>query len=156
MERYPWWEDLGIDRKGSWWGYYGVTPDNSPVIGFNPGTRGWVDACGFSGHGIMHAPATGLAVSELVAKLRPDMLRFAEEIMLLLLDDEGQRFLRVPDWSLRYALAAGVLMDLALEDRIDTDLEQLILIDPTPTGDDILDPALADIAAATETHDARF
>ena len=53
VERYPWWEDLGIDRKGSWWGYYGVTPDNSPVIGFNPGTRGWVDACGFSGHGIM-------------------------------------------------------------------------------------------------------
>ena len=28
---------------------------------------GWIDACGFSGHGIMHAPATGLTVSELVA-----------------------------------------------------------------------------------------
>ncbi len=67
VERYPWWEDLGVDRKGSWWGYYEVTPDNSPVIGFNPDTSAWVDACGFSGHGIMHAPATGLAVSELVA-----------------------------------------------------------------------------------------
>ena len=84
------------------------------------------------------------------------MLRFAEEIMLLLLDDEGERFLRVPDWSLRYALAGGVLMDLALADRIDTDLEKLILVDPTPLGDAILDPALADIAAATETRDARF
>ena len=84
------------------------------------------------------------------------MLRFAEEIMLLLLDDEGERFLRVPDWSLRYALAGGVLMDLAMEDRIDTDLEKLTLVDPTPLGDDILDPVLADIAAATGTHDARY
>ena len=47
-------------------------------------------------------------------------------------------------------------MDLAMEDRIDTDLEKLILVDPTPLGDDILDPVLADIAAATETHDARY
>ena len=84
------------------------------------------------------------------------MLRFAEEIMLLLLDDEGERFLRVPEWSLRYALAGAVLMDLAMENRIDTDLEKLILVDPTPLGDDILDPALADIAASTETRDARF
>ena len=67
VERFPWWEDLGVDRRGSWWGYYGVTPDSSPIIGFNPGARGWIDACGFSGHGIMHAPATGLAVSELIA-----------------------------------------------------------------------------------------
>ena len=74
VERYPWWEDLGVDRQGSWWGYYGVTPDTSPVIGFNPGTRGWVDACGFSGHGIMHSPATGLAVSELVADGRSHTL----------------------------------------------------------------------------------
>ena len=70
VERYPWWEDLGVDRKGSWWGYYEVTPDNSPVIGVNPGAEAWIDACGFSGHGIMHAPATGLAVSELVAEGR--------------------------------------------------------------------------------------
>ncbi len=67
VERFPWWESLGVDRRGSWWGYYGVTPDNSPIIGFNPGARGWIDACGFSGHGIMHAPATGRAVSELIA-----------------------------------------------------------------------------------------
>ena len=83
-------------------------------------------------------------------------LRFAEEIMLLLLDDEGERFLRVPDWSLRYALGGGVLMDLALEDRIDTDLEKLILVDATPVGDALLDPVLAEIANEEGTHDARF
>ena len=50
------------------------------------------------------------------------MLRFAEEIMLLLLDDDGGEFVRVPEWSLQCALAGAVLMDLALENRIDTDL----------------------------------
>ena len=84
------------------------------------------------------------------------MLRFPEELMLLILDDEDGRFARVPDRQLRYALAGGVLMDLALENRIDTDLKQLMLVDATPLGDDLLDPTLADIAAATETHDARF
>ncbi len=83
-------------------------------------------------------------------------MRFAEEMMLLLLDDEGGKFRRVPEWSLRYALGGGVLMDLALEDRIDTDLESLILVDSTPVGDSLLDPLLADIAADTESRDARF
>ncbi len=67
VERFPWWSELGVDRKRSWWGYYAVSPDNSPVIGEHPASEGWIDACGFSGHGISHAPATGLAVSELVA-----------------------------------------------------------------------------------------
>ena len=84
------------------------------------------------------------------------MLRFAEEIMLLLLDDEQEKFVRVPDWSLRYALAGAVLMDLALADRVDTDLEKLVLVDGTPLGDPVLDPVLADITAARGTHDARF
>ena len=65
--RFPWWEELGIDLRGSWWGYYGVSPDNSPIIGYHPDAEKWVDACGFSGHGIMHAPATGVAVAELIA-----------------------------------------------------------------------------------------
>ena len=84
------------------------------------------------------------------------MLRFAEEVMLLLLHDENGRFERVPDWSLGYALGGGVLMDLALENRIDTDLDRLILLDDTPTGDSLLDPTLADIAAAEDKRDARF
>jgi sarcosine oxidase, subunit beta len=67
VDRFPWWAELGIDRKGSWWGYYEVSPDHSPIIGEHPGASGWIDACGFSGHGIMHAPGTGLAVSEIIA-----------------------------------------------------------------------------------------
>ena len=84
------------------------------------------------------------------------MLRFAEELMLLILDDENGKFARVPDRLMRYALAGGVLMDLALENRIDTDLKNLILVDSTPVQDSLLDPTLADIAQATDTKDARF
>jgi len=84
------------------------------------------------------------------------VLRFAEEVMLLLLHDENGRFERVPDWSLGYALGGGVLMDLALEHRIDTDLDNLILVDDTPLGDSLLDSTLADIAAAEDKRDARF
>ncbi len=83
------------------------------------------------------------------------MLRFAEEIILLLLNDEDGSFARVPYWSLNYALSGGVLMDLALENRIDTDLDNLFIIDKTPTGDDLLDPTLAEIAGE-EQRDARF
>ena len=82
-------------------------------------------------------------------------LRFAEEITLLMLNDEDGGFVRVPGWSLQCAYAGAVLMDLALENRIDTDLSKLVLIDPTPVGDDLLDPVLARIAQTMETHDAR-
>jgi hypothetical protein len=77
-------------------------------------------------------------------------------MLLLLLDDEDGRFARVPDWSLGYALAGGVLMDLALENRIDTDPDTLVLIDATPTGEELLDPVLADIADTEQRRDARF
>ena len=83
------------------------------------------------------------------------MLRFPEEVLLLLLNDEDGRFLTVPKWSLDYAMAGGVLMDLALDNRIDTDLEKLALVDATPVGDSLLDPTLADIAAVGD-HPARF
>lgn len=83
------------------------------------------------------------------------MLRFAEEIVLLLLNDDDGRFARVQNISLDYALAGGILMDLALENRIDTDLDNLILIDSTPTGDELLDTTLAEIAGEGG-HDARF
>lgn len=49
-----------------WAGHYEMTPDHNPVIGEHPALGGLVFASGFSGHGLMMSPATGLAVSELV------------------------------------------------------------------------------------------
>ncbi|MCY4632158.1 MAG: GPP34 family phosphoprotein [bacterium] len=83
------------------------------------------------------------------------MVGLVEEIVLLQLRDEGGSFVRVPTWSLRYAVAGAVLMDLAMEDRIDNDLEHLFLIDDTPTGDVLLDSTLAEVAAG-ERNNTRF
>ena len=84
------------------------------------------------------------------------MLRFVEEILLLLLRDDDGKFVNVPQSSMDRAIAGAVLMELAMENRIDTDLENLILVDTTPVGDDLLDPTLAMIAGgAEEQKDAR-
>ena len=83
------------------------------------------------------------------------MLRFAEEIVLLSLRDDDGKFVPVPATSMQHALAAAVLMELALENRIDTDPENLILIDSTPMGDSLLDPTLEMIAAGDQ-RDARY
>ncbi len=84
------------------------------------------------------------------------MLTFPEELMLLLLDDTDGDFLPVAEGAIRYALSGAVLMDLALANRIDTDLDSLTLIDPTPMDDDLLDPALALIVASGERHTPRY
>lgn len=49
-----------------WAGHYEMTPDHNPVLGEHPALAGLVFAAGFSGHGLMMSPATGLVVSELV------------------------------------------------------------------------------------------
>ncbi len=72
-----------------------------------------------------------------------------------MLRDEDGRFEAVPATSMQHALAAAVLMDLSMENRIDTDPDNLILIDSTPVGDSLLDPTLEQIAAG-EQHDARY
>ncbi|WP_420638978.1 GOLPH3/VPS74 family protein [Candidatus Poriferisocius sp.] len=82
------------------------------------------------------------------------MLRFVEEIMLLLLRDDDGKFISIPQSSMDRAVAGAVLMELAMENRIDTDLENLMLVDATPLGDSLLDPALAMIAEGEES-DAR-
>ena len=83
------------------------------------------------------------------------MLRFSEEIILLLLDDNNGKFIDLPAPSIECALADAVLMDLALEGRIDTDPERLFLVDPTPLNDHLLDPTLALIAQSTGSNDTR-
>ena len=83
-------------------------------------------------------------------------MRFAEEILLLLLDENTGYFAPIPEWKMSCALAGGVLMDLALENRIDSDLETLTLIDATPTGDELLDPTLKAIADNPHSHTPQY
>jgi glycine/D-amino acid oxidase-like deaminating enzyme len=64
--RVPKMERLKLMR--SWRGHYARSIlDYSPIIGrWSDGLENVVIATGFSGHGIMHAPATGRAVTELI------------------------------------------------------------------------------------------
>ena len=83
-------------------------------------------------------------------------IRIAEELILLMLDEQSGYLEMVPGWDFSCVMAGAVLADLALERRIETDLERLYLVDSNPTGDDLLDPTLKDIAASEEKSDAQF
>ena len=48
------------------------------------------------------------------------MLTFAEEILLLRLDDEGE-FLRINEGAMECVLVRAVLMDLSFARRVDTE-----------------------------------
>ncbi|MEM7408162.1 MAG: FAD-binding oxidoreductase [Pseudomonadota bacterium] len=65
-ERIPAMETLRLER--SWRGHYARSQfDLSPYLGNTPtGPKNFHLANGFSGHGIMHAPATGRALAELL------------------------------------------------------------------------------------------
>jgi sarcosine oxidase subunit beta len=65
MHRIPILEKVKISN--GWGGLYAITPDNHAVIGRHPNLHGFILACGFSGHGFQHSPATGIVVSELIA-----------------------------------------------------------------------------------------
>jgi sarcosine oxidase, subunit beta len=84
--RFPFLEDLPVDPRQCWAGLYPETPDHHAIIGEPPEAPGFVQCAGFGGHGVMHAPAAGRAVAELLTlgrctsfdlrPLRPS--RFAE------------------------------------------------------------------------------
>ena len=61
------------------------------------------------------------------------MLTFPEEVVLLLLDDEEGVFLSIGKNTLELALTGSVLMELAFADRLDTDLERLMIVDRAAT-----------------------
>lgn len=65
-----------------WAGLYEVTPDAHPVIDGLADPTGFYVAAGFSGHGFMHGPITGLLIAELLLDGRAhsldiDQLRFS-------------------------------------------------------------------------------
>jgi len=65
-DRVPVFENLAVNPKRAWAGLYEMTPDHHPILGEAPGVSGFFLANGFSGHGVMHAPATGKILSDLI------------------------------------------------------------------------------------------
>jgi sarcosine oxidase subunit beta len=89
-DRVPCFENLAVNPKRAWAGLYEMTPDHHPIIGPAPQLPGFFLANGFSGHGVMHAPATGRIVSDLILRGHCDLVdtrllgleRFAEGRLL--------------------------------------------------------------------------
>jgi sarcosine oxidase subunit beta len=89
-DRVPVFENLAVNPKRAWAGLYEMTPDHHPILGEAPGVPGFFLANGFSGHGVMHAPATGKILSDLILSGKTDLIdasllglsRFAEDRMI--------------------------------------------------------------------------
>jgi len=62
----PAFKNLNIVRQ--WAGFYDVTPDAQPILGYTEGVDTFIQANGYSGHGFMLAPR----VTELIAELIVD------------------------------------------------------------------------------------
>ena len=84
-ERLPILAAGAVDRAACWAGLYEMSPDRHAILGASSGCPNLYFINGSSGHGVMHAPALGLLLAEIisdgaassldVASLRPD--RFA-------------------------------------------------------------------------------
>ena len=64
VARAPAFEEAGILR--GWAGFYEMTPDDNPLLGWTGGPEGLAVAAGFSGHGFMQGPAIGRCMAELI------------------------------------------------------------------------------------------
>jgi sarcosine oxidase subunit beta len=72
-DRVPCFERLAVNPKRAWAGLYEMTPDHHGILGESP-LKGFYLANGFSGHGVMHAPATGKILSDLILRGHTDVL----------------------------------------------------------------------------------
>jgi sarcosine oxidase, subunit beta len=85
-DRVPVFENVAVNPRRAWAGLYEMTPDHHPILGESPDVPGFFFANGFSGHGVMHAPATGKILSDLILSGKTDLIdasllnfsRFAE------------------------------------------------------------------------------
>ena len=89
-DRVPVFENVEVNPERAWAGLYEMTPDHHPILGESPEVAGFFFANGFSGHGVMHAPATGKIISDLILTGKTDLIdapllnfsRFAEGRMI--------------------------------------------------------------------------
>ena len=70
--RFPSILDLPMDPSQCWAGLYPETPDHHAIIGEDPTVPGLFHCVGFGGHGLMHAPAAGRSIRELVTRGRSE------------------------------------------------------------------------------------
>jgi sarcosine oxidase subunit beta len=64
--RVPCLRGAAIDREGCWAGLYEMSPDRHAILGRSERVENLFLANGSSGHGVMHAPALGQLLSEII------------------------------------------------------------------------------------------
>ena len=83
-------------------------------------------------------------------------LGLLDEFILILLNEENGYFYQVPGWEMNCAVIGAVLGELSLLSRIDTDMESLLILDPTETGNHCLDLILKEIVDEPVQHNAQY
>lgn len=66
VKRLPCLEEAEVNPRRAWAGLYAMTPDHHSVLGPVQELPGFFVANGFSGHGVMHSPATGRILADLI------------------------------------------------------------------------------------------
>jgi sarcosine oxidase subunit beta len=62
--------DIPLDRAAAWAGLYEMSPDRHAILGPAPDCENFYFINGSSGHGVMHAPALGALLAEIIAEGR--------------------------------------------------------------------------------------
>ena len=63
----------GLRVVRQWAGLYNMSPDAQPILGEVSYRKGFFNAVGFSGHGFMLAPVTGMLMAELMSGKKPHL-----------------------------------------------------------------------------------
>jgi sarcosine oxidase subunit beta len=64
--RVPCLAEAEVNPRRAWAGLYEMTPDHHAIIGPSPNVKGLFFVNGFSGHGVMHSPASGRIAADLI------------------------------------------------------------------------------------------
>lgn len=83
-------------------------------------------------------------------------LNLLDEFILMLLDEESGYFYQITAHKMNCAIIGAALAELSLLSRIDTDVESLILLDPTETGTPSLDLILKEIVDEPVKHNSQY
>ena len=73
-DRVPCLVDAAVNPRRAWAGLYEMTPDHHAIIGEAPGVKGLFFANGFSGHGVMHSPASGRITADLILQGHSELI----------------------------------------------------------------------------------
>jgi len=72
--RVPCLAEAEVNPRRAWAGLYEMTPDHHAIIGPAPNVRELYFVNGFSGHGVMHSPASGRVTADLIMQGHSDLI----------------------------------------------------------------------------------